>query len=210
MPSETVNTLNNNTSQNDKEKRKGSRIFYVDPNDVYGTSNGIPLTPDYTDLCVSFDLQVETVPRTGYVTGRKDESDNLGNDVTETYHFFWNSYQANSNPKDNYVSFTRGQDYLDRSYMTTYYTDINFNDFRNRDIVEGLGVESVSIAFENYYMPTIKMRFIDVRGASLFGREEATHVDNQITQDSIWGCFFTFPYPKFRLQVKGFFGHPIS
>lgn len=210
MPSETANTLNNNTSQDDKDKKQGSRIFYVDPNDVYGTSNGIPLTPDYTDLCVSFDLQVETVPRTGYVTGRKDESDNLGKDVTETYHFFWNSYQANSDPKDNYVSFTRGQDYLDRSYMTTYYTGINFNDFRNRDIVEGLGVESVSIAFENYYMPTIKMRFIDVRGASLFGREEATHGDNQITQDSIWGCFFTFPYPKFRLQVKGFFGHPIS
>ena len=188
----------------------GKRIFYVDPNDVYGTSNGIPLTPDYTDLCVSFDLQVETVPRTGYVTGKKTETEDLGKDVTQTYHFFWTSYQANANPEDNYVSFTKGEEYLDRSYLTTYYTDINFNDFRNKNIVEGLGVESVSISFESYYMPTIKMRFIDVRGASLFGREEATHVDNQITQDSIWGCFFTFPYPKFRLQVKGFYGHPIT
>jgi hypothetical protein len=210
MASETINTQNENNKSGTGKLNKGSRIFYVDPNDVYGTSNNIPLTPDYTDLCVSFDLQVETVPRTGYVTGKKDESENLGKDVAETYHFFWNSYQANSNPQDNYVSFTRGEDYLDRSYLTTYYTDINFNDFRRKDIVEGLGVESVSIAFENYYMPTIKMRFIDVRGASLFGREEATHVDNQITQDSIWGCFFTFPYPKFRLQVKGFFGHPLT
>lgn len=200
------------TSENEKMVKKPSeRIYYVDPNDVYGSSNGIPLTPDYSDLCISFDLQVETVPRTGFVSGKKTESvDGKKNGVTQTFHFFWTSYAANAGEKENYVSFTRGEEYLDRSYLTTYYTDINFNDFKDKDIVEGLGVESVNISFESYYMPTIKMRFVDVRGATLFGREEAIHTGNRITQDNIWGCFFTFPYPKFRLQVKGFFGHAVT
>ena len=189
---------------------KGSRIVYVEPNDVYGMSNGVPLTPDYTDLCVSFDLSVETVPRKGYITGTKIDTENAGTDVTETYHFFWTSYQANADDKSNVVSFTKGEEYLDRSYLTTFYTDINFNDFRNKDVVEGLGVENVTITFESYYTPTIKIRFIDVRGASMFGREESVHEDDKITQDNIWGCFFTFPYPKFRLQVKGFYGHPVT
>ncbi len=198
---------------NDKKivKNPTHRIWYVDPNDVYGMSNDIPVTPDYTDLCISFDLQVETVPRTGYIRGIKNnEGNSKSNGVTETYHFFWTSYIANADGKSNYVSFTKGEEYLDRSYLTTYYTDINFNDFRNKDVVEGLGVESVNISFESYYTPTIKMRFVDVRGASLFGREEAIHTEGKITQDNIWGCFFTFPYPKFRLQVKGFYGEPVT
>lgn len=186
----------------------GSRIVYVDPNNASGTIDGVPLTPDYTDLCISFDLQVETVPRTGYVCGEKSNAGNNGQ--LETYHFFWTSYQANSKAEDNVVSFMKGQDYNGTSFLTTYYTDINLDDFGRSEIVEGLGVESVTVSFENFYVPTIKMRFIDVRGASLFGRQEVTHVNEKITQDSIWGCFFTFPYPKFRLQIKGFYGHPIT
>ena len=182
-----------------------SRILYVEPNDVYEKINGIPITPDYTDLCVSFNLTVETVPRTGYISG---ENNAEGKEGTVTYHMYWTSY--NNKPEDNNVSFIKGDDYMGTSYLTTYYTDINFNDFSKRNVVEGLGVESITVSFESYYVPTIKMRFIDVRGASFFGREEASHMDDKITQDSIWGCFFTFPYPKFSLQIKGFYGHPIT
>ena len=203
MATETSNDITNRVFNS-------GRIWYVDPNNVNGTINGVPLTPDYTDMCISFDLKVETVPRTGYVCGEKSNVFNGDNGQLETYHFYWTSYKENANPDDNVVSFMKGEDYLDTSFLTTYYTDISLNDFAKHDIVEGLGVESVSVSFESYYVPTVKIRFIDVRGASLFGRQEATHIHEKITQDSIWGCFFTFPYPKFRLQIKGFYGHPVT
>ena len=206
MPAEPSNI----TNTDERVQTIGKRILYVEPNDVYGTVNGVSITPDYTDLCISFDLRVETVPRTGYVSGTTEVVTDEEKNETSTYHIFWTSYNTDSKPEDNVVSFSKGEDYLDTSYLTTYYTDINLNDFTKSDIVEGLGVESVNISFESYYVPTIKIRFIDVRGASLFGRQEATHTDEGITQDSIWGCFFTFPYPKFTLQVKGFYGHPVT
>ena len=40
-----------------------SRILYVDPNDIYGKVNGVPITPDYSDFCIAFDLQCEIVAR---------------------------------------------------------------------------------------------------------------------------------------------------
>ena len=202
--------VTNNTNELFNRAVNGNRILYVDPNNASGTINGVPLTPDYTELCISFDLQVETVPRTGYVSGEKSNVVNAEKGQVETYHFFWTSYEANKTGDNNVVSFMKGEQYGGNSYLTTYYTDINLDDFGREEVVEGLGVESVTVSFENYYVPTIKMRFIDVRGASLFGRQEVTHVDEKITKDSIWGCFFTFPYPKFRLQIKGFYGHPVT
>ena len=198
------------STENENVKNIAERILYVEPNDVYGMINGVPVTPDYTDMCVSFDLVVETLPRNAYISAEMSNTLNEKTEHVKTYTFSWTSYKFNSDSKNNEVSFMEGERYGDTSFLTTYYTDINFNDYQRKNIVEGLGVESVTVSFETYYTPTIKMRFIDVRGASTFGREEISHVDEKLKNDSIWGCFFTFPYPKFKLQIKGFYGHPVT
>ena len=41
-----------------KVGQKG-RILYVEPNSVFGKIGNVPLTPDYSDLCISFNLIVE-------------------------------------------------------------------------------------------------------------------------------------------------------
>ena len=54
---------NTDSKNNNVVKKIGSRIFYVDPNDVNGKkgkNSDIPITPDYTDMCISFDLIVTT------------------------------------------------------------------------------------------------------------------------------------------------------
>lgn len=192
--------------------RPAERIIYVEPNDIFGSVDGIPLTPDYTDLCISFDLIVEVVSRlrANSATISKDAEDNS----TKTYVISWTSkYGENEETGPNYVSFMGGENYGVKdgpSYLTTYYVDSHYNEFKNRTIVEGLGVESLSITFETYYAPTVKIRFIDVRGASIFGREEVLHEDEVLKEDNIWGCFFTFPYPKYKLQVKGFYGRAVT
>jgi hypothetical protein len=63
------------------------------------------------------------------------------------------------------------------------------------------------------------MDFTDIKGVSLFAPEElrhnATHknisgVANKDIAGSFFKAFFTTPYPKFTLYVKGFYGQPVS
>lgn len=189
------------------------RIIYVEPNDIFGSVDGVPLTPDYTDLCISFDLIVEVVSRLRANSATISKNGEDG--ATKKYVISWTSkYGDNEETGPNYVSFMGSENYGgkkdDPSYLTTYYVDSYYNEFKNRTIVEGLGVESLSITFETYYAPTVKIRFVDVRGASIFGREEVLHEDEVLKEDNIWGCFFTFPYPKYKLQVKGFYGRAVT
>lgn len=218
-----IETLQETFSDNTTVLRKDAqnRIIFVEPNDINGHLNGVPVTPDYTDFCISFDLIVDVVSRmrANSVTISCDPPKNPDDDKSQlqamkTYVISWSSKydpdgtQKNNNP--NQVSFMGGVRYGDRDYLTTFYTDTHYNDFKNKTIVEGLGVESVNVSFESYYAPTVKIRFIDVRGASIFGREEVLHTDEVLKEDTIWGCFFTFPYPKYRLQIKGFYGQAVT
>lgn len=179
-----------------------SRIIYLEPNDAMDDINGVPMTPDYPDLCIAFNLIVEVLPRFK-TTAEK------GKDYSGKYCIYWRSkspLNGESYKPGTYVSFLTGKDGL----LTTYYTDTNYEDVVRENIVEGLGVENVTVAFENYYTPTVTIKFVDQRGSSLFGREEATHHDDKLTIDNIFGAFFTAPYPKFKLQIKGFYGQAVT
>lgn len=210
---------NNRAAYEADEKENKSiaqRIIYIEPNDNFGSVDGVPLTPDYTDFCISFDLVVEVVSRLRANSATIDrpvgDSSNEP-DGKKTYVISWSSkYGKNEDTAPVYVSFMGGESYGENetSYLTTYYVDNQYNDYKEKSIVEGLGVETVSISFETFFAPMVKIRFIDVRGSSIFGREEVLHKDEVLTEDNIWGCFFTFPYPKYRLQVKGFYGKAVT
>lgn len=179
-----------------------SRIIYIEPNDGFKGINDVPITPDYSDLCIAFNLIVEIVPR--FKTNAAQ-----GVDTTEQYCIYWRSrapIDGKQFSEGNYVSFLHGE----KGFLTTFYTDTNYEDVVKKNIVEGLGIENVTVAFENYYTPTVTIKFVDQRGSSLFGREEATHNDDKLTIDNIFGAFFTAPYPKFKLQIKGFYGQAVT
>lgn len=184
-----------------KEVKNNGRILYYEPNDSVGYIDGVPVTPEYSDLCISFSLTVEVVNRFRR-SGNKAEYNK--------YVISWNS-PYNSDGTLDRVSFMQGDDSTGVPNLTTYYTETTFDDIRNnKHVVEGLGVESVDLAFENYYTPTVTIKFVDQRGSALFGREEVYHTNDKITSDTVFGCFFTQPYPRFRLQMKGFFGKPVT
>ena len=136
---------------------------------------------------------------------------NTKKDETIKYSINWNTPYGTIG-ENQWVSFMQGELYNNDndSSLTTYYTDLHYEDYKQKTIVEGLGVENVTIAYENYYTPTITIKFVDHRGSALFGREEAVHYDDKITIDSIFGAFFTAPYPLFRMQVKGFYGRAVT
>lgn len=185
-----------------KAKQIANRIAYVEPNDIYGSVDGVPLTPNYEDFCISFNLIAEKVGRynTNEYSGSKDNND------VEALRISWGQ-----KAKSDYVSFLHGEkDNNGNHFLSTYYTDIVYEDVKGKSIVEGIGVESIDIAFESFYTPTVTIKFIDVRGSSLFGREAAIHEQGKITAENVFGCFFTQPYPKFKLQVKGFYGKDVT
>ena len=181
---------------------KKGRILYVEPNDVFGDVNGVPLTPDYSDMCISFNLIVEVV-------SRYKQTAKQGEDASGKFNIFWTSKLGLDQSKP-WVSFLGGEEIEGKSFLTTYYTDTHYEDILKKNIVEGLGIENITVAFENYYTPTVTIKFVDQRGSSLFGREEATHYNDKLTIDNIFGAFFTAPYPKFKLQIKGFYGKPVT
>ena len=187
------------------------RVLYVEPNDVSGAVNGVPLTPDYTDMCISFNLICEVKSRiqndipTGETTVNTTDKDKKKK--AAIYQIF--GVTGNGDSKS-WVSFLQGEAYKDTNSLTTYYVDINYDDYLKNNIVEGLGVENITVSHESYYTPNVSIKFVDHRGASLFGREEATHYNDKLTIDNIFGAFFTAPYPEYYLQVKGFYGKPIT
>ena len=187
-----------------------NRIVYVDPNDVRGTVNNVPLTPDYTNYSIWCDLVVERTSRL------KNQAS--GTSYDELYVASWD---MSRNDIGTPISFLQGKDAEAYNFLTTDYTNIDFDEIKKRNIIEGLQIESVNIGFTNYQTPQVTIKFIDIRGGGFFGREEATHnefgrISNVETDkngnpfDNFFSCFVSFPYPRFRLQVKGFYGRPVT
>lgn len=189
-----------------KEERI-NRICYVEPNDVFGSINGSPITPPYEDFSISFDLIVKVMSRL------RSNSVNGNAGVDEEGNSKW-IISWTSTPKDttpSWVTFMSGNDVGNgTNSLTTDYTNISFDQYFKGEQIEGLGVEQVSVSFESWYTPTVSIKFVDVRGSAFFGREEAIHYDDKITADNLFGCFATVPYPEFKLQIKGFLGRPVT
>ena len=223
-------------SENDLIKKYG-RIVCVDPNDVfdYGIKeykveekNGeqvktlvgkdAPFTPPYEDLCVAFNLIIEKYDR--FDTQKRTE---IGMEWTDkpngqTTHFSILDGELKTGNDKLYVPEYNAdgsvKNHPDTSYLTTYYTEISPEGFKKKEMVEGLGVTSIQVNFDSYYTPTVTISFVDVMGSALFGREEAIHSSasgtGEINANNIFGAFFTIPYPKFRLQMKGFYGKDVT
>ena len=186
----------------------GGRIIFIEPNDASGTIDNTTITPDYTDYSVMFSLSCEIINRMECVgvTGTSDVG-------RETVSMTWMSGNVKGNNREpSKVYFTRGPKISDdeRTYLTTYYSDIDYRSIVSGNAVEGIGVESVEIALENFYAASVKIRFVDMRGTSVFSLEEQAHKDTTLTAENIYSCFFTMPYPRFTLLVKGYYGKAMT
>ena len=176
------------------------RLYYVEPNDVYNRlPNGIP--HPYEDYCISVDLVVEVGDRNSL--GPIGRSRN-----TEEYRF------SSDNGTISFIGGTNG-------FLTTNFTDIQSAN-PNQNTNECLGIESINISYESWYVPRVNIRFVDVRGASLMSKQEQGYVETvreehhtghhtmKINGGSFFKSLFSFPYPMFKLKVKGFYGKEVT
>lgn len=96
--------------------------------------------------------------------------------------------------------------------LTTSYSDVTILELEGGGNKESIGIESINIKYNSWYFPEVNIKFIDIRGNSIFNSMEMTN--DKKTKDSAKGsflkAFFTFPYPMFQLTVKGYFGQPVT
>ena len=95
--------------------------------------------------------------------------------------------------------------YERKGKFTTEWTDFFTSDDANNKTKEGyiidsetFGLSDITITVNASYLPIIKITFIDVQGRMLFERGN--------DENSPYNIFFTYPYPKFYLTYKGYYG----
>ena len=185
-------------------------VYYFEPNDggeLGKDQDGqdVPLMAHMEDLCVSMTLTAEMNTR--------DKTANYN--VSDQKPKYTRAIQWICNMKGetqtNLQLVNSGEYINNEKFLTTYYTEISADNYIDHELIEGLGITSVNIAYESWYTPTVTINFVDIHGSSLWGREEAIHDrEGNLTSSNILGVFFQQPYPLFRLQVKGFLGHEVT
>lgn len=207
------------------------RLKYIEPNDLaalYGVkmANGKAInsensyvdnvTWDPEDMNMSVDLQV-------VMPNREDCGQISFND------FF--AVEINNDKASaigRYVSFLQGSGFNDKNgknvgnELTTSYTDASYIELRNNNESnkECVGIESIDITFDSHFYPQVNIKFIDVRGYSLMMPTEDQYREglinkqsensNKTTYNNFFRALFRFPYPRFLLTIKGYYGNHIT
>lgn len=207
------------------------RLKYIEPNDLaalYGVkmANGKVInsensyvdnvTWDPEDMNMSVDLQV-------VMPNREDCGQISFND------FF--AVEINNDKASaigRYVSFLQGSGFNDKNgnnvgnELTTSYTDASYIELRNNNESnkECVGIESIDITFDSHFYPQVNIKFIDVRGYSLMMPTEDQYRETLInkqsgngyetTYNNFFRALFRFPYPRFLLTIKGYYGNHIT
>lgn len=226
--------MEDNLTTNTSSIKPIGRVRYVEPNynesmPMYGPHglHSYEFENPMEDYCIYVNLKVE-------VRGRSIRTDYTGAN-NQVFSLNYVAEQGNQ-----YINFMQGTKYPDAAHnvngkkdvyslTTDYDKHLFFNDLVkakgdgkvDTDASNELfGINSIDIQYNNYMVPEITIKFTDVRGASLFAAEEMRHSNtdskgvnaalNQEIEGSFFKCFFTFPYPKFTLTVKGFYGKPVA
>lgn len=211
-------------AQNNSKIIDEQQVYYVEPNynmkmaEKFG-DDAVDYMFDSEDYCVSIDLEIEVFAR------QHNDKVTSGNNV---YIFSYTTKDGGNSTasfmggkKMKYGKNNKTFNILTTDYVNTFYTDIvNDNTNKMSSNAECFGIESINISYQTYAVPVVDITFTDIKGVSLFAPEELRHgksnsngvggFPDEDISGSFFKCFFTFPYPKFTLKVKGFYGKPVS
>lgn len=200
-----------------------NNVIYVEPNyndslEEYSVNglNTYEFAPNLEDYSIYLNLEVEVKGRevsANNTSGNKKIVLSWKSTSDSTTGATLNFFQGSRIPTGN-------GSYINS--LTTNYTNASYHSFKEEGPnTEMFGIKSVDISYRSYMTPDVTIEFVDVRGISVFGQKEYyetnKNIDAAVNSDSVeditntfFQCFFTFPYPKFTLFVKGFYGQPVS
>jgi len=164
-----------------------NNLIYLDPNSVLINGEVQPRAVQPENLIMYVNLEADLVSRSILTSG--NETNTLLSIAKGTLNFLQN--------KD-------GRDYDTK--WTEAYTDVkarsgNDSFFQNDESGQSFGIDNISIQITGAnFIPKIEIKFIDVRGKTLFESPE----------NSPYSAFFHLPWPIFYLTVKGYYGKAIK
>lgn len=94
-------------------------------------------------------------------------------------------------------------------YLSTSYSDISSLDPHNGGNKDSLGIEYINIQYNSWNFPEVDMKLVDIRGNAIMNPLESRQNNGRNT-GSFLNALFTFPYPMFKLTVKGYYGKPVT
>lgn len=184
------------------------KICYFDPNRILqdkmydSKSVSYNLPQNLEDYSINVDLIVTTPKRFGNAQNKGETHviSLLGNG--EDISFFGGT--------DGWMTSDPGS--------TTYYDILNGN---LNGAKESLGITNIHISYNSYFYPEVTITFTDIRGAALMGPNEENYRREQVNKvtgevyystkvESFFSSLFSFPYPEFKLRIKGFYGKMIE
>lgn len=171
---------------NNKIGCSAGKTTIIDPNNFDGHDSSSNISVPLEDLNISVVLRTFRKGRTVLT----DDGDKNTRESSKTVE----------------INFIEGSDINGKKSLTTKFTDLTivgdseFND-------ETLGITSIDVDFNSSYAPMININFIDVRGSSIFQNEENISGNNT---NNKYAVFFQLPYPLFELEIKGYYGKPVT
>ena len=190
------------------------RFRYIEPTNMNLNIPDNAITFPYEDYSIGVKLEV-TVPNR-FSCGMTDGNTIEFSSDNGTIEFFGGTGSKQEDVKNGIKA--------QQGYLTTSFTDVSSNNVSTGNR-ETLGIESINIAYQQWFYPIVNIRFVDVRGASLFMPQEMAlqqtvadeHGDpdkkwniTQINGGSFFKAIFACPSPVFRLTVKGFYGKSVT
>ena len=182
-----------------------NNITIVDPNkvvDEFGNVKERFLNQE--DLVMYANLECNMIPRTRLALGTSNDDSSITTVSIASINFLKpggkefldNSYTDELTGKDTIKGLGLNQNKVDKgtNKQKTY------SNGKEGVIDTGLlGITNITISNDTSFMTQITMRLVDVKGRALF----------ESGGNSPYAAFFTLPYPKFYLTVKGFLGKAI-
>ena len=164
-------------------EQKG-RVRYVEPTNFFAQQDGSlsdAINYPYEDYSMAIDLSIRTANR--YSCGWGNSS---GEDGEITY--------SSKNGTISFLGGTRGYESMsnrDDSYLTVNYTDISLTD-PETNTSECLGIESISITYDKNLFPQVTIKFVDVRGGTVFSGIEKEYYNSKDAGNTseIYSIFF--------------------
>ena len=164
------------------------RVTVIDPNDRDGWNSQSNMSVPLEDLNISVVLKTFRKGRT--VLSKTAEGGSRESSQTVAINFIEGTNIDGS-----------------KKVLTTKYTDLT-TVFENGTInSETLGITNIDIDFNPSMAPMVTINFVDVRGSSIFQNEQNISGNNSGNK---YSTFFQLPYPLFELEIKGYYGKPVT
>jgi hypothetical protein len=184
------------TKPDDLKREEDLGVLVIDPNKVVNKYNEVvDRYVKQEDLVMYATLKVYKKAESAVVY--KSDGSKINENTSEPIYINFLNPLSNRKRSDGTI--------VPKGKMTTQWSDFFTSDAANDKSSsqyvldpETFGITNISVKINASHLPIITIEFTDIQGRTLFERGNE--------KDNPYNIFYTYPYPKFSLLYKGYYG----